>query len=527
MAGRLRAASSQLQPLAQKVLAFLEPDPDKREQWLQEPELAPVSRAPAVQAAAKRLKLAASRKEKIIVAGDYDADGILGTAILVDALRRQGIQAGFYIPDRIREGYGLKEKTVQMAHDKGYTLLVTVDNGVLAHEALQKAADLGMDVIVTDHHQYEQEPQAGWFVHPAVMEPVFATLCGAAVAYEIIRAASWDTAYDLELAGLASVGDQMQVTGETRALIAGAVSLLNTHPDPHIVNLAGPGPLNETDLSFQVIPKINALGRLSNLANANNAVRYFLSRDPVQIQSLAAGICQVNDRRKDMSRQMVKEIASRMNPADPVIFVEDPAWHEGIVGLAAGAISEQTGKPVIVASRVPGGYKASMRGPEGTDCMQLLKGFDRFTALGGHARAAGMSFDLEDKAALTDYLSGLKVPAAVRKPALTVKPEDLTVSAIRQLDVLRPFGTGFELPRMRLEDPDIVRTTELSQGKHRKYLLSNGLEALRFNQPAQEHVLNPARIRALEGRPAVHVWMQAATPQLIVSDLDTDTEKEN
>lgn len=522
MSGKLRADPASLLPLARKILGFLEPDPALQARWLETPGLHDPSAAAAVVQAAERLKLAVQQREKVIVAGDYDADGILGTAILTGALRRQGVEAGFYIPDRIREGYGLQEKTVRLAAEKGYGLLVTVDNGVQAHEALAAARAAGLDVIVTDHHQFSRTPDAGWFVHPALMEAPFASLCGAAVAYELIRQAGWDTDYELILAGVASVADQMEVTGQTRALIFRALQLLGTTADPHIRLLAGQDPATETDLSFQVIPKINSLGRLSDMVNANNAVRYFLCSDIRQLMPLARSITEINERRKTMSRQVAAEAEARLVSAGTgVIFLESPSWHEGIIGLAAGSLCEKTGRAVILAARNPGGYKASMRVPEGIDCMQLLAGFDGFTSLGGHARAAGFSLDLDQREAFVSWLETVQVPPAVRKKPVVIDPEDLTVPAIRQLDALRPFGTGFEMPEVSIENPDISCIRSFSGDRHRRYILENGLEAVRFNQPDGERTLPGSRIRALTGKPSVNVWMQAVRPQLILSDVVT------
>lgn len=524
MSESVRVTPESLLPLACKILGRLEPDQSRWMTWLETPELHSPSQADAVVQAAARLKQAAASHEKVIVAGDYDADGILGTAILTGALRRQGIETGFYIPDRIREGYGLQEKTVRLAHEKGYSLLVTVDNGVRAEEALACAADLGMDVIVTDHHQFETPPQAAWFVHPALMEPEFSTLCGAAVACELLRHTGWATDYELLLAGVASVGDQMAVTGQTRALIFQALEQLKTDCDPHIRLLAQGIPENETDLSFQVIPKINALGRLSDLANANNAVRFFLTDDFRHISSLAQGICQINDRRREMSGRMVQEAQSRVRPGSTVIFLEDPTWHEGIIGLAAGSLCETTGRPVILAARGQSGLKCSMRSPEGVDCMDLLKGFDRFVTLGGHSRAAGFSLDLKDRDDFEAYLKTVTVPHAQKADPLDVKAADLTIPAIRQLDALRPFGTGFELPELRIQDPAVAFVRDLSAGRHRRYVMENGLEAMRFNQPDSEKALSPDQIRWLTGKPSVNVWMQTARPQLILSAVGTSQE---
>lgn len=518
MSGKLRAKVQDLEPLARKVLDRLEPDPEKQEDWLRELDLAQPSQA--LSGAADRLQQAKDRKEKVLVAGDYDADGILGTTILTGALRRQGIDTGFYIPDRIREGYGLKPKTVQMAHDKGYTLLVTVDNGVHATEALDLAKKLGMDVIVTDHHSYETEPEAGWFTHPKVMEPVFSSLCGAAVAYELIRVLGWESPKELVLAGVASVGDQMAVAGETRALIQQAVKRMNTQMDPHLRYLVPEGPVDETVIAFQLVPRLNAVGRLSDMANVNNVVRYFLCDDPAQTAQLADQICRINERRKDMSRRMIQQIEQQADLSQPVVFLSDKGFHEGIVGLAAGHLCQSTGKPVIVAAQNPDGFKASMRSPEGIDCLKLLEGFDGFTALGGHERAAGFSWDLADQPAFLQYLQDLQVPEAARRAEpLAVDPDDITVSGIRELDLLRPFGTGFELPAFEIDHPDIIRTADLTGGRHRRYTLSDGLEAIRFNQSEIELRTPASAIESLEGTPSINVWNGISRPQFLIDRI--------
>ncbi len=178
-----------LTTFSEKVLRYLEPDESRWSYWLEKQELQSVSEATCIHTFVDRIKNAREQNKKVIVCGDYDCDGILATTIMVDGLQKYGLEVGFYIPDRIKEGYGLNCNTVSLAHKKGYELLVTVDNGVKAHDALSLAKESGMETIVTDHHRIEEEICCDVLVHPTKMEESFSTLCGAAVAYECIRGA--------------------------------------------------------------------------------------------------------------------------------------------------------------------------------------------------------------------------------------------------------------------------------------------------------------------------------------------------
>ena len=220
----------QMTELTKKVLEFLEPDQTKWEYWISKQELHPVSKVDCMERFKARVLKAVDNKEKIIVAGDYDCDGITATTIMVSGLRSLGLECGFYIPDRIKEGYGLSEATVSLAHKKAYSLIITVDNGIKSKQALALAKELSMDVIVTDHHTMDEDVNCDIVVHPDFMEPCFSTLCGAGVAYECMRILGVDNDYLLQLAGLASISDMMIVKGQTRSLIQNALRLMNqTH----------------------------------------------------------------------------------------------------------------------------------------------------------------------------------------------------------------------------------------------------------------------------------------------------------
>lgn len=508
--------------LLQKVLDYNEPDRTKQAKWLQPQPMAAPDTSPAMEAVKERLLEARDDGEKVIVCGDYDCDGILAASILTDGLRRQGIETGFYIPDRLKEGYGLRPETVQLAADKGYTLLITVDNGVKAKAALDKARELDLDVIVTDHHRMDEPVNSDWILHPDLMDESYKTLCGAGVAYELLRSLGWDTPYHLLLAGTASVGDMMEVTGQTRALIQQAIHMLNGDRDQHMQRLCQEKQCSETTIAFQIVPKLNAIGRLSNLANANNVVRYFLSDDPVFVSDMARQISRINDTRKQISEQMVQLAKSRADLSQNVLFIEDESFHEGIIGLAAGSLCASFGKPVIVAARNTSGYKASMRAPAGFDCMEFLHGFEGLAEAGGHTAAAGFSLDLQERSRFVEYACKYPVKemaACAQEPGLVVEPEDLSIAGIQSLDILRPFGPGFELPPFILEKPCIKNIADLSGGRHRRYTLNNGLQCMRFSQPASEAGRSVIDIAAFKGTVQVRTWQGRTSSTFIIDEI--------
>lgn len=511
-----------LSTLAKKVLSYLEPDSHRWEYWLQKQELSPVSDATCMREFLKYMLEARDNGKKVIVAGDYDCDGILATTIMVDGLQKFGLEVGFYIPDRIREGYGLHAHTVQLAYQKGYSLLITVDNGVKAFEALELAKELGMTTIVTDHHRIEDEIPCNLLVHPSQMEEEFHTLCGAAVAYECIRTLGVDTEYHLILAGIASVGDVMPVTGQTRALIQQGLDCLNQTREKHTFILGSDAVLNETSVGFQIVPKLNAIGRLSNMANVNNAVRYFLNPDEQEIRRFYNQLVHINDLRKQISAQMTETAIKKCVPQDPILLVSDPSFHEGIIGLVAGALCSQFQKPVIVLAQNTDSYKASMRSPEGFDCMEFLSGFSDFRALGGHTQAAGFSLDLQVYPTFLKFIKEQgKVFSWEPRPVSTLKiePDDITVQSILSLDRLRPFGPGFNLPSFELEGVDIKSMYDLSNGKHRRFTLKNGLQCLCFNISPVDKNKSVNSISGFIGTPQISYYRGTRRVSFIVERI--------
>lgn len=500
---RYNVGMKNLTSFAKKILKTMEPDESKWSYWMDDQELYPVSHTSAMDDFVNRMNIARKNQEKVFIGGDYDCDGICATTIMHSGLKAFGIQCGYYIPDRIREGYGLNEDMVQAAFQKGYTTIITVDNGVKAVNALNYAKELGMQTIVTDHHKIEADVPCDLLVHPDVLETHFHPLCGAGIAYECIRALQADAPLHLMLAAVASIGDVMPVIGETRALIQQGVRMINETQEPHIFALASDKKLNETSIAFQVVPKINAVGRLSNLGNVNNVVRYFLTDDRQTIRRFAMQVDDINKTRRRLSEQMCKFSEQKCSPGDPVILINDPSFHEGIIGLVANSLCAKYEKPAIIMTQNQEGLKASMRSPSGFDCMDFLNGFDGYEAIGGHKHAAGFSTLLKDYDAFRRFVRAKSFryewqPEPLQ--AISIQPEECTIANVRSLDVLRPFGPGFECPLFEIDEPQIQSIYDIQNGKHRRYTLENGLECMNFNMPEKDKVTSLNRIKSLIGQ---------------------------
>lgn len=476
--------------LSQKVLEFIEPDHQNWNQWMIHKPLVPVSGRSCMNEFVEMMEYAKENHLKVMVAGDYDCDGIMATTIMVDGLRKFGLECGFYIPNRMKEGYGLHPHIVNLAYKKGYQIIITVDNGIKAIEALERAMELGISTIVTDHHTLEDYVPCDLLIHPDELEEDFSTLCGAGVSYECIRALHVDTPYHLMCACVASIGDMMPVTRQTRWIIQNGIRYLNQSHEPHFFSFIKDNHLNEKDIAFQIVPKLNAIGRLSNLANVNNVVRYFLN-DKVDL-SFVHQVEAINEKRKDLSSKMAMDALRRCDEEKDILFIYNENYHEGIVGLVSGQLNAQFEKPVIVSTLSDGLVRCSMRAPEGFNCMEFLKDFPLFETAGGHKQAAGFTFLDENLKEFRQYIdTKIQVYQWKKelKKTLYISPEELTLSQVKSLDVLRPFGNGFELPSFEIENPLIKNIFDFQNGKHRKYILEQGLQCMDFNQSI-EHLRN-------------------------------------
>lgn len=476
--------------LVELVLNAYDLDDEKLNEIFMEPVLSNPYEAKGILECGRILKQIKNEKEKILVCGDYDADGICATAIMVMALKKAGIDCGYYIPDRLSEGYGLNVNTVNNALAKGYKYFITVDNGVKAIDAMKAIHDANAVLILTDHHNYDKnELLCDCFVHPFEMDEKFQTLSGAGVACLIARMLLKESKEAVILACVAAIADCMPVWGETRSIIRLGLRYLNQGFYPAINRLKNNQfeRCDETTIGFQIAPKLNVTGRLADRAKANNTVRYLLSNDERLIDSGVEQINQLNEIRKQITLEMVS-ISERQLSETFFQVVHDETFHEGVVGLVAGRLASQLNKPFMVLAHKDGLYKGSIRSVEGLDLTNFFDGcLDLLEAYGGHAMAAGISFKEEAYEEVCHYIEENSCEFVYEKPELnTIRVDEklLTLENIEALNCLKPFGTGFEAPVFEV-NAAIKEVRTMGKDAHLKIISQMNNEYILFNEGAQ------------------------------------------
>ena len=444
----------------------------------------------------KRLDTARQRNEKILIAGDYDTDGLCATAILKEAFDHAGILNGFYIPDRLKEGYGLSVNTVARAKEKGYSLIITVDNGVSAHEALQKAAECDIEVIVTDHHVIQSEVECSVLLHPDNMGERWKYCCGAGVALQISMALSGPRKRPIMLAAIATIADMMPLWQENRVLVRLGLKYLNERQFMAVESLLDKRceKWDEREIAFQIVPKLNAGGRLSEICNVNNLVRYLLETDPVNLQQGARQIREVNQKRRQLSDKITKQALDQIDPEADFHVVADDSFHEGIVGLAAGRIMNQTHRPAMVLAPCENGYKGSIRSVPGVDLQEFFADLKSdVSRFGGHGQAAGIEMTKEQLEPLKKkiaekmkrYEDRLEEPSM---EVLSISGRQITLNALHELEMLAPFGQKFDPVLFQVNDCTILNYSRMKE-IYPKWQLTNGMDfidAISFNKEIDE-----------------------------------------
>jgi len=416
-----------------------------------------------------RLRRALAARERIVVYGDYDVDGIAGSAILVRAFRQLNVSVGAYIPDRYEEGYGLNEAALRKLAADGVTVIVSVDCGVTAVREAAVAKELGVDLIVTDHHHPPAElPKAYAVVNPRRPgDPSLdKDLAGAGVALVLARTLLGELAYALredellQLVALATVADVVPLHGVNRSLVRRGLHALNRAPITGVramVERAGLklGKVNAGDIGYVLGPRLNAAGRI---ADAEEALRLLLTEDVDEAKTLADKLEQRNSERQDLTRQVVKGARERAEerPDAWATVVADPEWPAGIVGLAASRLVEDHGRPAVVIAISGNEGKGSCRSIADVHIAEALDECDDLLIKhGGHAMAAGFSVALENIPAFTlrldevvrRMLGGVRPVPTLRVDA-EIEPEALTARLAVELADLEPCGAGNPRPHL-------------------------------------------------------------------------------
>ena len=414
--------------------------------------------------AVERITLARARQEKVLVFGDYDVDGISAAAILLRGLRRFGIETvDADMPDRLNEGFGLAPEHVEQAAAKGYQLIITVDNGISALEAARRARELGISLIITDHHKPEPElPEAVAVINPQ-REPTehpARGLCGAGVAFKLSTALN-GTPNDLDLAALGTIADIVPLRGENRVIAALGLRHMQLHQriGLRVLSRIADRPIETVtsdDIGFMLAPRLNAAGRLED---ARTALRLLLCEDEAEAYGLARELDQTNRQRQEIEQTVyndaVEEIDAWVQPDRCSIVVARFGWHPGVIGIVASRLLQRYQRPVIVLSLDESGMaRGSGRSGPNFDLMAALAPCaDLFEKYGGHRAAAGLTMRAErvevfrerfEEAARAQF-GGMPQPVPLQIDAIS-SISLLNPGLMTELNQLRPFGEGNRQP---------------------------------------------------------------------------------
>lgn len=433
-----------------------------------------------LQAVAKRIDQALRLHEQVVVFGDYDADGVCATGIIWEVLHHQGVKVRPFLPDRFKHGYGLNAKSMEAILSSGPKpdLLITVDNGIVAHDALKYAKSQGISVILTDHHK----PEATFPPHDLLVHTT--KLCGAGIAWVIADHLDSQLAESsLDLATIATVADQVPIQGANRSIVFHGLQALRQSTRVGLLELfkiaaIDQKTITERTVGFGIAPRINAMGRLGSPLEA---LRLICTKDQKRATLLASIVNDTNVDRQEITAESVAlaESQAKEQSDNPVLVISSDTFHEGVIGLIAGKLVESSGKPVVVLAKNDTYAKGSARSLPGVNIVDLLRSCrEHLLEVGGHPMAAGCSVSLENIEALHSCLinsiNSKQIVEASQDYEMQLPISLVTPGLEKLLQSFAPFGMKNPQPIFKLHNPTIASQQIFGRdGKHLKYILSS------------------------------------------------------
>ena len=438
--------------------------------------------------AVTRIRQAIENYEQILIYGDYDADGMTSASIVKEALEQLGAECQVYLPNRFTDGYGPNASVYKyFIENQGISLIVTVDNGVAGHEAIELAQSMGVDVIVTDHHSMpEVLPDAYAIIHPEHPEASypFKYLAGCGVAFKLATALLEEVQVELlDLVAIGTIADMVSLTDENRILVKYGLSVLkNTQRIglQELFKIAGiqENEVDEETVGFQIAPRLNALGRLDD---PNPAIELLTGFDEEEARDIALMINQKNEERKEIVQKIYDEAKTMVDLNKPVQVLAGEGWNPGVLGIVAGRLLEELHQPVIVLNIENDLAKGSARSIEAVDIFEALDPHrDLFVAFGGHAGAAGMTLEASKLEALSQvlvaYIEDNQVDLSTKNELFLdeeLSLPDLTLETLKNFEKLAPFGMDNKKPVFYLKDFKVENARTMGAGNtHLKLKIS-------------------------------------------------------
>jgi single-stranded-DNA-specific exonuclease len=495
--------------------------------------------------AVPRILQAIENEEHILVYGDYDADGVASTSLMIYLMRHLKASFDIYIPHRSNEGYGLHNHAIDWAYQQGVTLIITVDTGISAVDQVFYANSLGIDVIVTDHHEPPDIlPDAYALINPKLSDCTYPYkgLAGVGVAYKLCQAIIGNPPIEwTELVAIGTVADLMPLTGENRILVKTGISCMRRSSFPGIealIEVSGiqKATLTSTNIAFGMAPRINASGRLDH---AGRAVSLLTTEDPSAALGLAHELDELNKQRQTVVENIVQEALAQLevkiqsSGLPHVIVLAGKGWNVGVVGIVASKILERYYRPVIILGidEQTGGCKGSARSIPGLDihaaltsCKHLMDHY------GGHPAAAGMSLHVDQLAqfehVLNQYAKSILLPEDLIPVAVADgewKLADLPIAVIEEMELLQPFGMANPVPRFIVGDVELQEVRKMGRDqKHLRLTMQQGnsrLEAVAFGQGDLADLLTIGASMNVIGELSINEWNGSRKLQLMLHDL--------
>ena len=491
--------------------------------------------------AAGRVGLAMARNEKIAVFGDYDVDGITSTCLLTDFLRRHGANVVSYIPGRLEEGYGLNPIAIHQLYQEGVQLIITVDCGITAVAEAELCRELGIDLVITDHHECKDTlPYAAAVVDPHRIDGGYPhkNLSGVGVAFKLAAALCGDQEEVLrdyaDMVCLGTVADVMPLQGENRVFVARGLETLAHTRRPGIAALmeesgCDPKTVSASSIGFMLAPRINAAGRMGQI---ELAVELFLTSDPVRAKEVAKQLCDLNRLRQSVESEIYDQAVSMLPAGQPpeAIVLADESWHQGVVGIVASRIAEEYACPAFLICLDGEHGKASSRSHGGFNLFASLTQLsDLLESYGGHELAAGFTITRSNIPEFRRQVCQLAAafysddtPRTSLDVDCAIPAELLTIPNIESLSVLEPCGNCCPKPLLMMKNLTIERITMVGGGRHMRLRLRSG----RFGLNAIYFSANPAAVSIQVGdlvdiafTPQINEFRGERSVQMNVQDI--------
>ena len=491
--------------------------------------------------AAGRVGLAMTRGEKIAVFGDYDVDGITATCLLTQFLRRNGAEAVSYIPGRLEEGYGLNPIAIHQLHREGVKLIVTVDCGITAVDEARLCKELGIDLVITDHHECKETlPEAVAVVDPHRIDGGYPhkTLSGVGVAFKLASALCGSQEEVLrdyaDMVCLGTVADVMPLQGENRVYVARGLESLKNTRRPGLAALMAecgcePESVSASSIGFMLAPRINAAGRMGKI---ELAVELFLTEDPERATYLAKALCDLNRERQAVEAQIYSEAVSMLpqGKTPDAIVLADESWHQGVVGIVASRMAEEYCCPAFLVCLDGDHGKASSRSYGGFNLFSsLTKLAPLLESYGGHELAAGFTINRQQIPAFRKEICAMAAayytdegPRTHLDVDCAVTPELLTVRGIEALGALEPCGNGCPKPVLMMEKLTVDRISLVGGGRHMRLRLRDryhAINAIYFSATPESAYIQPGDVVDVAFCPQINEFKGERTVQMNVTDI--------